>query len=115
MSAIVEMFANRVSKNAKHLGKWAKREGVTCWRIYDRDIPEVPVTLDTYDGSLVLNDYRHEQDDRGWLDDLATGAKQALGATECFRKQRERLAHKGEGGQYERQAELGAWRTVHEG
>jgi len=115
MSSIPEMFANRVTKNARHLGKWAKREGVTCWRVYDRDIPEVPVTLDIYDGSLVLNDYRHEQDDRGWLDELATAAKQALGASECFRKQRERLAHRGEGGQYERQAELGAWRTVHEG
>jgi 23S rRNA (cytosine1962-C5)-methyltransferase len=115
MSSIVDMFVNRVTKNARHLGKWARREGVTCWRVYDRDIPEVPVTLDTYDGALVLNDYRHEQDDRTWLDELAAAAKQALGATECFRKQRARLAHKGEGGQYERQAELGAWRTVHEG
>ena len=45
MSSIVDMFVNRVKKNAKHLGKWAKRENVSCWRVYDRDIPEVPVTL----------------------------------------------------------------------
>ena len=37
-------FANRVRKNARHLDKWAKREQVSCWRVYDRDIPEVPVT-----------------------------------------------------------------------
>ena len=115
MSQITEMFANRVRKNARHLGKWAKRESVTCYRIYDRDIPEVPVTLDTYEGDLVLNDYRIDGSDTGWLDDLATAAKTALDAKHCFRKQRERFAHRGDGDQYERQAEVGAWRTVHEG
>ncbi len=115
MSAIVEMFVNRVRKNARHLGKWAKRERVTCWRVYDRDIPELPVTLDTYEGALVLNDYRIEQDDVSWLDELADAAKQALDAGEVFVKQRERLAHRGDGGQYERLDEQGAWRVVGEG
>ncbi len=115
MSAVSEMFANRVRKNARHLGKWAKREHVTCWRVYDRDIPEVPVTLDTYEGALVLNDFRIEQDDTAWLDELGAVAKQVLDASEVFVKQRERLAHRGEGGQYERLAEHGAWRVVGEG
>lgn len=115
MSTIAEMFVNRVRKNARHLGKWAKRERVTCWRVYDRDIPEVPVTLDTYDGALVLNDFRIAQDDVGWLDELAAVAKQALDASEVFVKQRERFAHRGEGGQYERIDERGVWRTVSEG
>jgi 23S rRNA G2069 N7-methylase RlmK/C1962 C5-methylase RlmI len=53
------MLANRVHKNARHLGKWAKRERVTCWRVYNRDIPELPLTVDTYQGALVVNDYRH--------------------------------------------------------
>ena len=52
------MLANRLRKTARHLGKWAKREAVTCWRVYDRDIPEIPITVDTYDGALVINDYR---------------------------------------------------------
>jgi 23S rRNA (cytosine1962-C5)-methyltransferase len=115
MSAITEMFVNRVKKNARHLGKWARRDHVTCWRVYDRDIPEVPVTLDTYDGSLVLNDYRIDQSERAWLDDLAAAAKVALDARETFSKQRERHAHRGEGDQYERLDERGAWRTVSEG
>src|SRR5678815_4746960 len=113
--AIAEMFVNRVRKNARHLGKWAKRERVTCWRVYDRDIPEVPVTLDTYEGALVLNDYRIDPSDASWLDELAAAAKHALGADEVFAKQRERLAHRGEGQQYERQDQRGAWRTVSEG
>jgi 23S rRNA G2069 N7-methylase RlmK/C1962 C5-methylase RlmI len=115
MTQITEMFVNRVRKNARHLGKWAKREQVTCWRLYDRDIPEVPVTLDTYDGALVLNDYRIDQTDGTWLDELAAAAKAALSASEVFAKQRARLAHRGEGQQYERLGEQGAWRTVHEG
>jgi 23S rRNA (cytosine1962-C5)-methyltransferase len=112
--SVIEMFANRVKKNAKHLGKWAKRDGVSCWRVYDRDIPEVPVTLDTYEGTLVLNDYRIDGTDTDWLHEIADAAKAALDAKECFRKQRERFTHR-EGDQYERQAEKNAWRTVHEG
>lgn len=111
---ITEMFANRVRKNARHLAKWAKRENVTCWRVYDRDIPEVPVTLDTYEGALVLNDYRIDPGDDAWLDALADAAKAALSADEIFIKRRERLTHR-EGDQYERQADRGAWRTVQEG
>ena len=115
MADVVDMFVNRVKKNARHLGKWAKREHVTCWRVYDRDIPEVPVTLDLYERSLVLNDFRIEQGDTSWLDALGEAAKSALDATEVFAKQRARLTHRGEGQQYERQAELGAWRIVGEG
>ena len=112
---VAEMFANRVRKNARHLGKWAKREGVTCWRVYDRDIPEVPVTLDTYEGALVLNDYRIDPSDHAWLDELARVAREALSAEEIFVKRRERLTDRREGHQYERQGTSGAWRTVHEG
>jgi 23S rRNA (cytosine1962-C5)-methyltransferase len=82
--------------------------------VYDRDIPEVPVTLDTYEGALVLNDYRIDGTDTDWLHEIADAAKAALDAKECFRKQRERFTHR-EGDQYERQAEKNAWRTVHEG
>ena len=112
----MDMLANRVRKNARHLGKWARREGVTCWRIYDRDIPELPLTVDTYEGALVINDYRaFERDDADlWLAAATAAIRDALEPTELFVKQRERLAHRGAGQQYERQADRGAWRTVHE-
>ena len=109
-----EMFANRVKKNAKHLGKWAKRDAITCWRVYDRDIPELPVTLDTYGGALVLNDYRIDPSDDVWLDELAAAAKDALGATEMFVKRRERLVARQEGHQYERLAATNQFRIVQE-
>ena len=115
-AAAMDMLANRVRKNARHLGKWARREGVTCWRVYDRDIPEIPITIDTYEGALVINDYRafDREDAEAWLDAAVAAAAGVLAPTEVFVKQRERHAHRGAGQQYERVAEHGAWRTVHE-
>ncbi|MFT3693272.1 MAG: class I SAM-dependent methyltransferase [Kofleriaceae bacterium] len=113
-SDLADMFANRVTKNARHLGKWAKREQVTCWRVYDRDIPELPVTLDTYEGALVLNDYRIDPSDDAWLDALAAAAKAAMKADEIFVKRRERLTDRQEGHQYERLQETNQFRIVKE-
>lgn len=114
MTALAEMFANRVRKNARHLAKWAKRTDVTCYRVYDRDIPELPVTLDTYEGALVMNDYRIDPSDDAWLDALADAAKQVMDARECFAKRRERLVDRQAGNQYERLASTGAERVVTE-
>src|SRR5512137_868289 len=43
-----EMFANRLRKNLRHVGKWARREGVTCYRVYDADLPEYALAVDVY-------------------------------------------------------------------
>jgi len=39
---------NRLKKNLRKLEPWAKRERITCFRVYDRDLPEVPLALDLY-------------------------------------------------------------------
>lgn len=109
------MFANRVTKNARHLGKWAKRSGVTCYRVYDRDIPELPVTVDSYDGALVINDYRIDPSDDAWLDELAAMAQRTLDAREIHTKRRERLTDRRSGHQYERITDASAVRVVSEG
>lgn len=44
-----ELLENRISKRYKHLRKWAKRTGVFCFRLYDRDIPEIPLAIDIYE------------------------------------------------------------------
>lgn len=41
-------FANRVRKNLKTLGRWAKRNGISCYRVYDADVPEFAVAVDLY-------------------------------------------------------------------
>jgi 23S rRNA (guanine2445-N2)-methyltransferase / 23S rRNA (guanine2069-N7)-methyltransferase len=42
------MFANRLSKNVKRLQSWAKRAGVSCYRLYDADMPEYAFAIDLY-------------------------------------------------------------------
>ncbi len=39
---------NRVLKNQRHLAKWARREGIEAFRLYDRDMPEFPMAIDRY-------------------------------------------------------------------
>jgi 23S rRNA (cytosine1962-C5)-methyltransferase len=41
-------LANRLRKNARHWDKWARRNGIECYRVYDRDIPEFPLAVDRY-------------------------------------------------------------------
>jgi 23S rRNA G2069 N7-methylase RlmK/C1962 C5-methylase RlmI len=109
-----EMLANRVAKNARHLARWATRENITCYRLYDRDIPEIPITVDTYAGALVINDYRIERMAAdSWLDDMAAAVTAQLGATEVFFKRRLRHDRR-EGEQYERLDTTEAWRVVEE-
>lgn len=55
-------FANRLGKNIKHLMKWAKRNHIEAWRIYDRDIPQFPFAIDVYGDHIHLQEY-----DTGWL------------------------------------------------
>ncbi len=52
-----EAFANRLNKNLKTLGKWAAREGVHCYRLYDADIPEYAVAVDLYEDRVHVQEY----------------------------------------------------------
>ncbi len=45
---IAESLANRLRKNLKSLGSWARREGISCYRLYDADMPEYAVAVDLY-------------------------------------------------------------------
>ncbi|MDP1601807.1 MAG: bifunctional 23S rRNA (guanine(2069)-N(7))-methyltransferase RlmK/23S rRNA (guanine(2445)-N(2))-methyltransferase RlmL [Legionella sp.] len=56
-SAGAEMLANRLQKNQQHLQKWAKREHITCYRVYDADLPEYAYAIDLYNDYAVLQEY----------------------------------------------------------
>jgi 23S rRNA (guanine2445-N2)-methyltransferase / 23S rRNA (guanine2069-N7)-methyltransferase len=45
-----EMFANRLKKNLKKWGKWALQNHISCYRLYDADLPEYAVAIDVYQG-----------------------------------------------------------------
>lgn len=53
----VEAFANRLKKNLKLLQKWAKREQIQCYRVYDADLPEYAVAIDVYGDWLHVQEY----------------------------------------------------------
>src|SRR5207253_964151 len=40
-----QMLANRLQKNLKQLGKWARKENIDCYRVYDADIHAVAVDV----------------------------------------------------------------------
>lgn len=62
LSPGAQMFANRLKKNLKHRGKWARRRDVTSYRLYDADMPEYSVALDFYEGTWVhLQEYAPRQ------------------------------------------------------
>lgn len=77
-----QMFLNRVAKNNKHLKKWARREGIECFRVYDRDIPELPFALDVYGPRAQLQEYSAPATDarlrREWRSAMHHAAAQAL-------------------------------------
>lgn len=50
-------FANRLRKNHKKLSKWAKQQGIDCYRIYDADLPEYNVAIDVYRDKVVVQEY----------------------------------------------------------
>jgi 23S rRNA (guanine2445-N2)-methyltransferase / 23S rRNA (guanine2069-N7)-methyltransferase len=113
------MFRNRLSRMAKHWHKWARRQGITCFRLYDKDIPDVPLAIDWYEGHLHVAEYvrphdRAEAEHAAWLDFIVGAAAEALEvpADRVFLKYRQKQKGKS---QYERQAHSGHRLEVHEG
>lgn len=57
LSSGAQMFANRLEKNYKHLQKWVKRNNISCYRVYDADLPEYAFAIDLYNDHAVLQEY----------------------------------------------------------
>ncbi len=52
------MFANRLKKNYKHLKKWARKNDISCYRVYDADIPQYAVAIDKYENWVHVQEYQ---------------------------------------------------------
>lgn len=52
------MFANRLKKNYKHLKKWARKNDISCYRVYDADIPQYAVAIDKYESWIHVQEYQ---------------------------------------------------------
>lgn len=57
LSSGAQMFANRLIKNLNKHKKWLKKQNVTCYRVYDADLPEYAAAIDIYNDYAVLQEY----------------------------------------------------------
>ena len=48
LSEEAQMVANRLRKNLRTTGKWAQKNGIDCYRLYDADLPEYAAAIDMY-------------------------------------------------------------------
>jgi len=116
------MFANRIKKNLKKLEKWAKQNRITCYRVYDADLPEYSVAVDFYQGEqswVNVQEYEppktispHKADQR--LAALLAELPEALNVSreQVFLKVRKRQRH---AEQYEKQGDSGHFHAISEG
>lgn len=113
------MVANRLRKNIARLKSWRAREGVTCWRAYDADIPEHAAAIDVYTAEPGGEPWLHVQEYAAPADIPEDVARRRLNelllaAREVFALPKERVAVKtrsvGKGGskygRFDRRGEL---------
>ena len=110
MDSAYQQLANRLSRVHRHLRKWARRTGTTCYRLYEKDIPDQPLIVDWYDGSAVVWAFERTRNDTSALEDAwlaqvtdAVCAALQLPAEQVFLKRRFRQKDRQSGdGQYHR-------------
>lgn len=102
------MFRNRLVKVFKHKSKLAKRQQVSCYRIYDHDLPEFPLCIELYEDKVYIAEYlrRHgmtDEEHAAWLDECCAVTSEVLEipVTRMYMRQRKRMSHRGED-QYEK-------------
>ncbi|NOS89355.1 MAG: bifunctional 23S rRNA (guanine(2069)-N(7))-methyltransferase RlmK/23S rRNA (guanine(2445)-N(2))-methyltransferase RlmL [Methylococcaceae bacterium] len=115
------MFANRLQKNLKKFAKWAKQHGISCYRLYDADLPEYAVAIDIYQGEQTwvnVQEYeppksidQHKADQRlaGLLAELPKVL--CIAPEQVFLKIRKKQKSTD---QYEKYAELGQFHRIEE-
>ncbi|PKM05462.1 MAG: bifunctional 23S rRNA (guanine(2069)-N(7))-methyltransferase RlmK/23S rRNA (guanine(2445)-N(2))-methyltransferase RlmL [Gammaproteobacteria bacterium HGW-Gammaproteobacteria-6] len=119
LSESAQMFANRLKKNLKTLGKWARQNDISCYRVYDADMPEFAVAIDLYADWVHVQEYQApesipEDKARARLQDVLAALPSVLGlpASHIVLKQRQRQSGTS---QYQRMDRKGEFHTVTEG
>jgi len=114
------MLYNRLEKNRRRLASWIAASGVTCYRLYDADMPEYAVAIDVYEGRVHVSEYAPPKS----VSDVAAEKRfgEVLAAVRHFfnltnseeiaAKRRQRQRGKS---QYEKMSSRGERLTVHEG
>ncbi|MDX9800076.1 MAG: bifunctional 23S rRNA (guanine(2069)-N(7))-methyltransferase RlmK/23S rRNA (guanine(2445)-N(2))-methyltransferase RlmL [Spirochaetia bacterium] len=115
-----EMLANRLKKNIKSLRKWKEKEGISCYRIYDADMPEYSAAIDIYgDNHLHIQEYAPppeipESKSEKRFQDIVYTAEKVTGIPRKEISLRQRKRQK-EGEKYKRISSSGKFDTINEG
>lgn len=103
----LEMFRNRLVKVYKHRSKLAKRQQVSCYRVYDHDLTEFPLCVELYEDKIYIAEYlrRHGMEDEehnDWLNQCLQVIGDVTGVAPelMYVRQRKRMSHRED--QYEK-------------
>ncbi len=117
-----EMFANRLRKDLQHFGRWARRQEIFAYRLYDADLHEYNLAIDVYESDKrYVHVQEYEAPDTISPDKARQRLQHALGVIplvleipreQMFFKVRKR--QKG-GAQYEKLDQTGEFHEVREG
>ena len=113
------MFRNRLQKVHRHLRRQARRLKVSCYRVYDHDLPEFPLCIEIYEDKVYTAEYKRQhkmtegQHDE-WMEKTLNVIREVLDAStgNTFLKLRQRKA--GRLGQYQKTADERHEFVVHE-
>jgi 23S rRNA (cytosine1962-C5)-methyltransferase len=102
-----QMFENRLLKVYKHKSKLARRQNVSCYRVYDHDLPEFPFAIELYEDKIYLAEYlrRHGMEDEehdAWLENCKEIISKLLSVPtdKIYDRQRKKMHHRSQ--QYEK-------------
>ena len=122
LDAHIDDFSNRIRKNHKRLARWARQQSITCYRVYDADLPDYAFAVDLYQGEatwLHVQEYAPPASidvERAQLrrDSVIAVLPGLFGidAAQLFTKTRER---KRGSAQYTRQDDAGEFHRIDEG
>ncbi len=120
MTEKFQMFYNRLLKVYKHKSKQAKRLNVSCYRVYDHDLPEFPFAIELYDDKIYVAEYRRrhnmsEDEHEDWLQQSFKIISEVLNlpVENIFSRERKRQSHRASE-QYEKQNSKEEFFTVEE-
>src|SRR5579863_5114572 len=107
MAEKIPMFYNRLTKVYRHLSKMAKRQNISCYRIYDYDLPEFPFCIELYGDKVYLAEYKKKYElgdsaHESWLQQCSLVITEVTGVPfeKIFIRERKRKA--GRFAQYEK-------------
>ncbi len=107
MNDKLQMFENRLLKVYKHKSKLARRQNVSCYRVYDHDLPEFPFAIELYEDKIYLAEYlrRHGMEDEehnAWLESCKEVISRLLSipVNKIYDRQRKKMHHRSQ--QYEK-------------